>query len=147
MEKNRGFTLAEAMVTMALVIISALFAVSVSMYCTACTERTYVQFQASNLSADVLNCFILARSQTDELSRQQSEFTKYLYYYNDHSDMTIQTDEYMTADYSFNHLSLRARVQAQFSTGIIYVFAYTGNAEKPIYSFGYNTKLNMQLEV
>lgn len=142
---SKAFTLVEVVITMALVIISTIFAISVSVYCTAQANRMHQQFRASNFATDILNCYITARNEPG-IAGQSEAFLRYLRFYTDFAAIGVQSDEYQNYDYSFALDELIVNASIYYTTGVFSVRVSRGESDSPFYSFAYNTELNIVLE-
>ena len=139
---SRAFTLVEVVITMALVIISTVFAITVSVYSTSQANRMNQEFRASNFAADVLSCYRIARQQ-DTIDAQSEEFETYLRFYTDYTAIDIRSDEYDNFYYSFELDNLFVDASIYYTTGVFNINIARSAEGKPFYSFSYNTELNM----
>lgn len=137
---NRAFTVAEAAVSMALVVMAALLVVSICVFSTSHTQQSYVSFQASNMPQDILACYISAREDApDNYAAQHLSMRQRLYFYIGYTDMKMDIsdgDDY-SVNYQFSLNGLNADVEVAYARSCIFIDIY-GSDSSLLQHFGYD---------
>lgn len=145
LQPKKGFTVAEAVVSIALIIMGTVMAITISYYCSSRTENAYMQYQAYNAAYDVINCYKEARNDyPNDLVKQETRFRNYLYYYNSNTelDVAVADGSYV---YDFGSGSVKVKATVFYGQSEIVVLCYGGNSGREIYSIGYNVENNMEI--
>lgn len=144
---KKAFTIAEAMVSMVVILVGTAIALSVSYFCSANTERVYAQMQAYSTAYDVVNCYKQARSDyEDNLSSQQTRFAYYLRWYcNSSVAVTTDSDNSDTQNYEFSTDKLTVKATVDYGNAVVTTVFYLASSTVPIYSFAYDVANNTEI--
>lgn len=144
---KKGFTVAEAVVSIALIIMGTVMAITISYYCSARTESAYMQFQAYNAVYDVINCYKEARNDyPDEFSKQETRFRNFIYFYNAYTELTVSSDEGVY-EYAFGSGNVRVKSTVNYAKAEIIVICYGETSGRELCSVGYDVEKNMEFDL